>query len=277
MRSSSRWSPTTFTWTGPYEASGLRVSPAAQLGAAADHSLRSWRLSARVVRRHRAMRIPLALFLIAMNAVAAADSGDSGATMVGVGRFFRDDVVNAMPGDWHALCATARGVVRRARPFEYRRFRFSVQQTPAHRLQGGESKPPTVQRLSPCYGVASSRTARLGHRCGGQHTGSVGSDGHRSSPQFHDRLYAERPLDGRMAVILVSGELRQQLAVVDPCCNDAGPTIVWAGDLDRDDKLDLLMNLSGHYAGSVLGLFLSSAAGKGELVGQVARFAWSSC
>jgi hypothetical protein len=48
MRSSSRWSPTTFTWTGPYEARGLRVSPAAQLGAAADHSLRSWRLSARV-------------------------------------------------------------------------------------------------------------------------------------------------------------------------------------------------------------------------------------
>jgi hypothetical protein len=56
------------------------------------------------------------------------------------------------------------------------------------------------------------------------------------------RLHAERSRTGglAMAVVLQSGDLHQQLAVVDPCCNDAGPAIVWAGDLDRDEKLDLL-------------------------------------
>lgn len=46
--------------------------------------------------------------------------------------------------------------------------------------------------------------------------------------------------------------------------------VLWAGDLDGDGKLDLLLDLAGHYNASELRLFLSTAAGKGEAVRQVA-------
>jgi len=51
-----------------------------------------------------------------------------------------------------------------------------------------------------------------------------------------------------------------------------GPELLWAGDLDRDGKLDLLYNLSSFYIDTELALFLSSAAKEGELVGLVARW-----
>ena len=54
-------------------------------------------------------------------------------------------------------------------------------------------------------------------------------------------------------------------------------TVLFAGDLDRDGKLDLIANLSWKYSLHPLQLFLSSAAGEGELVREVARFERSSC
>lgn len=51
-----------------------------------------------------------------------------------------------------------------------------------------------------------------------------------------------------------------------------GTHLRWAGDLDRDGKLDLILNLGGHYTQTRLALYLSSAAKDGELVGLVARW-----
>ncbi len=53
---------------------------------------------------------------------------------------------------------------------------------------------------------------------------------------------------------------------------EEGPSLLWAGDLDRDGKLDLLYNLSSFYIDTELALFLSSAAKNGELVGLAARW-----
>lgn len=53
---------------------------------------------------------------------------------------------------------------------------------------------------------------------------------------------------------------------------DQGPSLVWAGDLDRDGRLDLLYNFSTIYTNTELALFLSSAAKEGEIVGLVARW-----
>lgn len=54
--------------------------------------------------------------------------------------------------------------------------------------------------------------------------------------------------------------------------NDPCPSLLWAGDLDRDGKVDLLYDLSSFYIVNKLALFLSSAAKDGELVGLVARW-----
>lgn len=53
--------------------------------------------------------------------------------------------------------------------------------------------------------------------------------------------------------------------------DDANPSLLWAGDLDRDGRLDLLFDLSDHYNVSLPTLFLSTRAGTGELVGRVAE------
>ncbi len=51
----------------------------------------------------------------------------------------------------------------------------------------------------------------------------------------------------------------------------AGPQyLLWAGDLDSDNKLDLLMSFQDRGWNTVL--FLSSLAKPGELVGEAGRF-----
>jgi len=63
-----------------------------------------------------------------------------------------------------------------------------------------------------------------------------------------------------------------------PRMGDLGePYLIWAGDIDRDGKIDLIYDLTDHYIKTHLALFLSSAAKEGELVGLVAEWKWSSC
>jgi hypothetical protein len=52
--------------------------------------------------------------------------------------------------------------------------------------------------------------------------------------------------------------------------SDATPHLLFAGDLDRDGRLDLIFDTTDHYNLSRPTLFLSGAAGKGEVVRAVA-------
>jgi hypothetical protein len=53
--------------------------------------------------------------------------------------------------------------------------------------------------------------------------------------------------------------------------------LIWAGDLDGDGRLDLVMNLSGHYNVSETTLFLSSTRQQGKLVRKAAVFRVVGC
>ena len=54
------------------------------------------------------------------------------------------------------------------------------------------------------------------------------------------------------------------------------PRVLWVGDLDRDGKMDLLMNLDP-YPGNLFALFLSSEAREGDILREVARFKALGC
>ena len=58
---------------------------------------------------------------------------------------------------------------------------------------------------------------------------------------------------------------------------DGAPSIIWAGDLDCDGKLDLLMDLRDHYNVTEYTLFLSSQADEGEMVKKCAVFRSVGC
>ncbi|HJQ32968.1 MAG TPA: hypothetical protein VJ866_12350 [Pyrinomonadaceae bacterium] len=57
----------------------------------------------------------------------------------------------------------------------------------------------------------------------------------------------------------------------------AGWQLLWAGDLDGDHKLDLYVQVSGHYDYTQRKLFLSSRARPNQLVGELADFTTSGC
>lgn len=59
--------------------------------------------------------------------------------------------------------------------------------------------------------------------------------------------------------------------------DDAAPGVLFAGDLDRDGELDLLLDTTSHYNVSRPTLFLSSQAAPGELLGKAAEFESVGC
>ena len=76
---------------------------------------------------------------------------------------------------------------------------------------------------------------------------------------------------------LSKGQVSQELLTYSST-NGAIPTLLWAGDLDGDNRLDLVVNATPHYAvSSAPMLFLSSMAKDGNLVQKVAIFIATGC
>lgn len=78
-------------------------------------------------------------------------------------------------------------------------------------------------------------------------------------------------------LVLSSVDQSQVLYALEDCGNDPTWYVIWAGDIDGDDKLDLYISLTQHYNVSERKLFLSSQAYGGKLVHEVAEFVVSGC
>ena len=94
---------------------------------------------------------------------------------------------------------------------------------------------------------------------------------------FEESLLRIRDYRLRLSRGYGSEGVRQMLVQFAQIEGSDSPCLLWAGDLDRDGKVDLLFNLQTSYVGLHLGLFLSSAAKDGELVGLVAECTASGC
>lgn len=78
-------------------------------------------------------------------------------------------------------------------------------------------------------------------------------------------------------LVLTSGKSSQVLYTLEECGNDPGWSLIWAGDLDKDGKLDLYVTVNQHYNIVERRLFMSSQADEGQLVAEVAEFVTSGC
>jgi hypothetical protein len=78
-------------------------------------------------------------------------------------------------------------------------------------------------------------------------------------------------------LVLISGRSQQVLYTLDDCGNDPSWYVLWVGDLDRDGKLDLYVNVTQHYDVSERKLFLSSEAARGKLVREAGTFETWGC
>ncbi|MCD4700229.1 MAG: hypothetical protein K8S24_00080 [Candidatus Aegiribacteria sp.] len=79
-------------------------------------------------------------------------------------------------------------------------------------------------------------------------------------------------------LFLVDGSTSQRLSDVYPNSCGESVSVIWAGDLDGDGRIDLVLDDQVHYACLVFyKLFLSGEAEPGKLVKEVASFVASSC
>ncbi len=92
-------------------------------------------------------------------------------------------------------------------------------------------------------------------------------------PGYSLRLDSSTP----SRLLLQSGGTEQILYEWTDGFIDQHCELIWAGDLDGDGRLDLVMNLSGHYNVSETTLFLSSTRQQGKLVRKAAVFRIVGC
>ena len=78
-------------------------------------------------------------------------------------------------------------------------------------------------------------------------------------------------------LVLKSGNSSQVLYTLEGCGNDPGWSLIWAGDLDKDGKLDLYVTVNQHYNIVERKLFMSSQADEGQLVAEVAELVTTGC
>ena len=87
------------------------------------------------------------------------------------------------------------------------------------------------------------------------------------------RLYRHPPLGLTPSSEAPSSQPLVQLGVLQ----DTRPQVLWVGDLDRDGRLDLLLDASFHYSVSDYALWTSRGAPDGLLVQRVATLSTSGC
>lgn len=91
-------------------------------------------------------------------------------------------------------------------------------------------------------------------------------------------LVATLDEEGRYVLRLEDAQGRTQILCTHELLYDETvPTLIMAGDLDMDGRLDLLLDTSNHYNLSRLTLFLSSSAGPGEWMAPVAALQTTGC
>ena len=93
--------------------------------------------------------------------------------------------------------------------------------------------------------------------------------------QFVCRVVLDTP--GRSQVLWATTGYFESGAATPSLGDDASPTLLFAGDLDRDGKLDLILDTTDHYNVRRPTLFLSTQAAPGELLGIAAQFQSVGC
>lgn len=79
-------------------------------------------------------------------------------------------------------------------------------------------------------------------------------------------------------LFFTDGVITQRLSNVYPDSYGEGVSVLWVGDLDGDNKIDIILDDQPHYAFRYFyRLFLSSEASEDELVKEVAQFVTVSC
>ena len=96
-------------------------------------------------------------------------------------------------------------------------------------------------------------------------------------PGMRQGLGLRRGNLGPYSILFWEGQARRQVLWDNLYNGDSPSRLNWAGDLDGDGKVDLLLDIGIHDASSRMALFLSSLAKEGAMVGLAGFFDSGSC
>jgi len=208
------------------------------------------------------------------------------------GSFHGDEVAAKAAGRWFALVLESDGASLRSINVSVASEHDSMVDNDGQKTGKRVESSPTLEAVILVRGLASLRAGRLPTAVIQQPV----EPNHAVDARFGRGSYR---LSVRCADIHAVGgqrqqecELRLESALVNQSlfsysayfqgserywASENPPTVVWAGDLDKDGRLDLLLNTSNHYNVSEMRLYLSSAAKAGHLVAEVASFRSVGC
>lgn len=205
----------------------------------------------------------------------AAPSPDSPA-ILGPGRYYQKDVP-ALDGEWWALCKTAKG-------WELRKATLTTEpiamagDTKGRRsgLEVGVKGDEATLLLRKVPGVAAFRSVveASGMAASGETREDQKATGTFGGTAF--TVWSEAATVGRAPGYVVKLEQggREQVLFLNPLVEGGGWELMWAGDLDGDGRLDLLVGTTDPDDFGTLRLYLSGAAGPGQLLKLVASQRW---
>lgn len=229
------------------------------------------------------------LALLAVVAFAQAPQTSHSIQIVTAGEHHGDEVPANAAGIWYALVADAQGA-------SVQRVRVTVARVKDEVLDEGDEMTgkrvdvsPAVQPIVLVRGIRGLKTARIPTVFVDQPVGNVVDanfrgdsyqfwiecqEGPSVAEQRQERCDLKMRYGSAFQVLFTYGAYYEGGERMWP---SAVPTILWAGDLNRDGLLDVLLDTSDHENVNERRLYLSRPRGSGSLVEEVAVHTLTGC
>jgi hypothetical protein len=216
----------------------------------------------------------------------AAKGAAAGVRLVEVGAFHGDEVVARTGERWLGLYVTRGSSTLLTSTVTVRRVHDPV---------GDEAGQKTGRKVSvrrrpdPVFlvrGAAMLRPGPVVTVSDGRELGEKANVGLQLAGKAYRLSVVSQHRNSTEGAVLASAQLILSLGQQEQVLYTIGSThqlasfdwrLLWAGDIDRDNKLDLYVQVSDHYNVSERVLFLSSQARGGRLVRRMADFTTVGC